>query len=112
MDIGTDTLFLFSVGQYVLRRGRSIGKLAPKMDGPYRVLGVTGRLFQRVTMVGSSGRPTTCHASKLVLYNEPVDESEWTPPRPAAGGERLAAEVEEGTKNHPKKRRLRSGPPS
>ncbi len=57
-----------------------MGKLAPKMDGPYRVTKVAGRFFQRVTMVGPSGRPLTCHASKLVLYQGPVDEAKWAPP--------------------------------
>lgn len=82
--MGTDTLFIYRIGQYVLRRSRSVGKLAPRMDGPFRITGVAGRMFQRITMVGTSGRALTCHASKLVLFSGPVDESTWAPPRHAA----------------------------
>ena len=37
------TIFIFKVGQLVLRRRKRVGKLAARTDGPYRVIKVTGR---------------------------------------------------------------------
>ncbi len=65
-----------------------MGKLAQKMDGPYRITNVSGRMFQRITMIGHSGHEITCHASKLTLYKGPVDESTWVPQRQPAGRDR------------------------
>lgn len=87
-----------------------MGKLAPKMDGPYRILEVTGRMMQRITMVGSSGQVLHCHASKLAPFSGPVDESTWAPPKQAASGAGLAAE--DNTPPPTRKRRLRRSDPN
>ena len=61
------TFFHFHPTQLVLRRSKTIGKLYPKADGPYRVTKVSGQYGQRVTIElveGETGRrPLVVHAS-------------------------------------------------
>jgi hypothetical protein len=89
-----------------------VGKLAPRRDGPYRVTAVSGRMMQRITMVGASGRELHCHASKLVLHSGPVDESTWAPPSHAVGRARLAAEEQLQEEPPARQKRKRPGAPS
>lgn len=41
---------MFSPGDKVLRRRKVVSKLAPKADGPYEVIRVSGVYRQRVTI--------------------------------------------------------------
>jgi hypothetical protein len=93
VDISTtsniiDTLFHFEIGQYVLRRGRAIGKLVPKRDGPFRVTAVKGAFNQRISYVGQQGRELSIHASKLTPFAGPVDEGDWKSSTPAGESSR------------------------
>jgi hypothetical protein len=76
------TVFHFTPGQLVLRRVKRLGKIAPKADGPYRVVAVKGLLGQRVMI--SPEAPMSkrkrdlleVHASTLAPYHGRYAEPE------------------------------------
>ena len=78
--VNPTTFFHFHPTQLVLRRTKTIGKLYPKAEGPYRVIKVSGRYGQRVTIElveGEAGRkPLAVHASQLTPYMRPYVEPE------------------------------------
>ena len=45
-----ETLFMFSKGDKVLRRRKVVSKIAPKAEGPFEVIGVSGTYQQRITI--------------------------------------------------------------
>ena len=45
-----ETLFLFNVGDKVLRRRKTVSKIAPRAQGPFEVVKVGGTYQQRITI--------------------------------------------------------------
>ena len=76
--VNPTTFFHFHPTQLVLRRTKTIGKLYPKVEGPYRVTEVSGRYGQQVTIELVEGetdrRPLVVHASQLTPYMKPYVE--------------------------------------
>ena len=63
-------MLILEPGDWVLRRSQAIGKIAPRRDGPWEVLKISGPFRQRVWLKNPKGKPLCIHASKLVLYHQ------------------------------------------
>lgn len=89
--VAPSTLYHFAVGDMVLRRAKAWAKgskLAPKAEGPFRVVQVAGLLGQRVLIErvpdedggakrrGRPPQPVWCHAALLVPFQGGYEEPE------------------------------------